>query len=86
MARSAVAVNAQAAAAVVVPAARRRWLLNEHEPTWDFAPAQQWPAEWTGMPAVALDQQSTALSAPLAWSPCLLVAALLVLTRLPQIL
>ncbi len=71
--------------AIVVPAARRGWLLPTAEPPWDFAPADQWPDDWTGMPAPKHVHQPRRLNGYAAWAPYLLVALLLVVTRLPQL-
>jgi lactate permease len=71
--------------AIVVPAARRRWLLPVHEPVWDFEPEASWPDEWTGMPAPKPRSTGRQLGVTLAWVPYLLVAILLVLTRLSQL-
>jgi lactate permease len=55
--------------------------------TWDFAPPEEWPAHWMGKLEIKLDRLSNQmeLSTKLAWIPYLLVAALLVLSRLPQL-
>jgi lactate permease len=71
--------------AIVVPAARHGVLLPAGEAAWDFAPADQWPADWTGMPAPRQDHPSQSPGLLVAWSPYVLVALLLVLSRLPQL-
>jgi len=79
------------ALAIVVPAAKRRFLLRD-EPVWTFAPTENWEPEWTG---VGVDDSSSA-NAPSrgsppdgagigllrAWSPYIVAAGLLILTRL----
>lgn len=53
--------------------------------TWDFAPASEWSAEWLGKFEIKLDALTTkTISTWLAWVPYLLVAVILVLTRLPE--
>ncbi len=74
------------AMAVVVPAARRRFLLRGVEP-WDFGPPAEWEPQWTGAlrtdPDAAPSQHRMSLAR--AWCPYLVVAVLLVLTRLPNV-
>lgn len=74
--------------ALMVTCAQRRWLTPRGTP-WDFAPAHEWPREWTsgreGELLVDRSERSARLSLPLAWAPYLLVAGLLVLTRLPNV-
>ncbi|MGQ9549179.1 MAG: L-lactate permease [Roseiflexus sp.] len=71
--------------AIVVTAARRRFLLPKD--TWDFAPASEWQPEWLGRIEIKLDDLTgkKTMSTWLAWTPYLLVALFLVLTRLPQL-
>lgn len=75
--------------AIVVTAAKRKFLLPKNEAPWDFAPADQWDKEWIGTVDVTdSDDESDATRAmplALAWSPYLLVAFLLVLTRIPTL-
>jgi lactate permease len=75
--------------AIVVSAARKGWLLPQDEIPWDFAPREQWDAEWTGMIDVTdgneVNSTSTPMSLVMAWIPYLLVAVLLILTRIPSV-
>ena len=68
--------------AIVVPAAKKGFLLPKK--TWDFAPASEWPSEWVGSIEMKLDQLAykTPVSTPMAWAPYLLLAALLVASRI----
>ena len=68
---------------LVVPAARRRWLLPAE--SWDFPPAERWEHSWSGAIPVRLEQDSGRLSLWRAWLPYLLIAVLLVITRLPKL-
>ncbi|NOX53262.1 MAG: L-lactate permease [Planctomycetes bacterium] len=69
---------------VVVTAAKRRWLLPAE--TWDFDRSDRWPAEWTGTLQVrSVDHPGRDFSLLSAWSPYLMVAILLVLTRVPSL-
>ena len=70
---------------VVSFAARRRFLLPAD--TWDFPRADTWPADWISGLEVRSDAQVTrrAMTVTRAWAPYLLVALILVATRLPQL-
>ena len=71
--------------AIVVPVARRGWLVPKGEP-WEFPPRAEWEAGWTG--GVEIDLKSGQAGEPpkvgvfAAWLPYLLLAGLLVMTRL----
>jgi len=71
--------------AIVVPVAKRGWLLPKGEP-WNFPPRAEWEAGWMGGVEIDLKSGQAGGSAKIgafaAWLPYLLVAALLVLTRL----
>ncbi len=67
---------------LLVTAARRRWLIPEGEP-WDFPPESQWEAEWKGTILGHAGEERHHMTLARAWSPYVLVAAVLVLTRLP---
>ncbi len=66
---------------IVVPAARKGFLVPKDN--WDFAPASDWPEQWLGSIEVKLDSltEKSPMSLMLAWTPYLLLAILLVLTR-----
>ena len=50
--------------------------------SWDFAPAKEWPIEWMGSIEMKLDEIGARRIPPmLAWLPYLLLAAILVLSR-----
>ena len=71
--------------AIVVPVARRGWLVPKGEP-WEFPPRAEWEAGWMG--GVEIDLKLGQAGEPpkigvfAAWLPYLLLAGLLVLTRL----
>ena len=71
--------------AIVVPVAKRGWLMPKGEP-WDFPPRAEWEAGWMGGVEIDLKSSQAGGSAKVgafaAWLPYLLVAALLVITRL----
>jgi len=66
---------------IVVPAAKAGFLMPKR--TWDFADAKDWPVAWMGSIEIKLDNLSNKLpmSIGLAWLPYLLLASLLVLSR-----
>lgn len=68
---------------------RRGWLLPQGE-VWDFGSPTTWPAEWTGL--LAADDLAPRASetmrrpaAASAWLPYVIIAMLLVITRLPAL-
>ena len=69
--------------ALVATAVRRGWLMPTAGEAWDFAPSADWPADWSGLlkarPPTADRNQPGAV---MAWVPYLLVALLLLATRL----
>jgi len=69
--------------AIVITAARRGFLVPPPEETWDFAESSEWDPEWTGSMQDIDDTESPATMSPArAWASYLLVATLLVMTRL----
>ena len=76
-------IGAMVGMLVVVTAAKRKIL----QPTeiWDFAPNQQWPDHWTGQFKFDQATEPRKMSLSKAWLPYILVAFLLVLTRIPQL-
>jgi lactate permease len=71
---------------ILVTTAARRGFLRPRD-TWDFAPPDTWPRHWFGVNAVRLEEPRGAsrVSPAMAWAPYGLLAALLVVTRLPQL-
>ena len=68
--------------AIVIPAAKRGFLLPAG-PAWDFADSSDWDDSWRGGAEVKLKDSSVNLSTRMAWTPYLLIATLLVVSRLP---
>lgn len=68
--------------AIVVPAARRGFLLKG-VPTWDFPDRARWDAQWVGRISAGLNDEQPRMSLARAWTPYLIVATLLLLTRVP---
>nr|WP_299242894.1 L-lactate permease [uncultured Halomonas sp.] len=74
-------IGAMVGLAIVVPAARRGFLLPKT--TWDFPESTSWPDEWIGKLEIKVDQiaGSTPISTFMGWVPYVLLAALLVISR-----
>jgi lactate permease len=72
--------------AIVIPVAKSGWLVPPAEDVWDFPPREEWSRDWTGVMEISKDEtDARRMSLPLAWSPYLLVAALLVVTRVDEL-
>ena len=70
--------------AIVVTAARKGFLLSG-VPQWDFPPRERWESEWMGTFSGEADSKGETMPLAKAWTPYVLVAALLVITRLPAL-
>jgi len=71
---------------IVVTAARAKFLVPKD--TWDFEPVKNWPSTWIGDIELKLDNlthKTAKFSLATAWAPYLLVAILLVLSRIPNL-
>ena len=68
---------------IVTFAARRGFLVPKS--SWDFPDKERWPDSWSGRLRINLDEHGDNMPLWRAWLPYLLVAALLVLTRLPDL-
>ena len=66
---------------IVVFAAKKGFLTPKD--SWDFAPREQWPIEWVSKLEIKLDAMSSKVPMSLtkAWIPYVLVALVLVITR-----
>ncbi|WP_428774460.1 L-lactate permease [Vibrio sp.] len=66
--------------AIVVTAARKGFLVPKQ--SWDFRPESEWPAEWLGTLKMELDDnKGKPMGLALAWLPYVLLAVILVLSR-----
>lgn len=73
-------VGALVGMAIVVPAAKAGFLLPKT--TWDFPAEEEWPAVWFGtLKPKAPSADEKKISLPMAWTPYLIVAAILVASR-----
>jgi lactate permease len=71
---------------IMVPIAKRGWLLPKDERAWDFAPRAEWESSWQGTAlADTGDEPNPKLKLWVAWFPYLLIAILLVASRLPAL-
>ena len=68
---------------IMLKVARSGWLLPKDK--WDFMPSSQWPTHWMGKLEVGNQLPNKSLSWGKAWTPYLLVAILLVMSRLRQL-
>ncbi len=70
---------------IVTFAARRKWLLPA-EP-WTFGDEKEWPAEWNSStrPIKSPEHAPRAMSIAIAWLPYLLVAVLLLASRIKSV-
>lgn len=70
---------------IVIMAAKNGFLTPKK--IWDFPERSSWPGQWLGALEVKQDvlTPSNSLSLVKAWTPYILVAAILVLSRLPQL-
>ncbi|HGF7369592.1 TPA: L-lactate permease [Vibrio cholerae] len=66
--------------AIVVTAAKKGFLVPKTK--WDFRPENEWPAEWLGSLKMDLDEvKAKPMSLALAWAPYVLLAVILVASR-----
>lgn len=74
-------IGALVGLSIVVPAAKRGLFMPKK--TWDFAPRDQWPSHWLGNLVFRKNDDSQKAKMPLviAWLPYVLVAVILVASR-----
>ncbi|MGF1908377.1 L-lactate permease [Vibrio kasasachensis] len=66
--------------AIVVTAAKKGFLVPKSK--WDFESEDKWPAEWLGSLKIEIKTDTTKpMSLPLAWAPYVLLAVVLVASR-----
>ena len=71
--------------AIVVPSARAGFLVPKGDDVWDFPPRSSWDPEWLGVyqqSDLEEDETEAHIGTVAAWSPYVIVAALLVGSRL----
>ena len=71
---------------IVVPAARKNFLIPDPNNSWDFDKKENWPSDWTGSIQPQEEKYySGGMGMLKAWLPYALVAVLLLITRLPTL-
>ena len=70
--------------ALMIGGVKSKFFLPKGEP-WDFPPEKDWEADWKGVIRADVGEERSHMTLVRAWSPYLIVAALLVLTRLPDL-
>ncbi|WP_082234386.1 L-lactate permease [Halobacillus massiliensis] len=69
--------------AIVIPAAKKGFLMPPKDQQWDFDEQSQWDPSWTGRIEIKdVTHKSGRMSMIRAWTPYLLIGLILVLTRL----
>ncbi|KHE68812.1 L-lactate permease [Halobacillus sp. BBL2006] len=72
--------------AIVVPAAKKGFLMPPKEEHWDFEDSSKWDPAWTGKIEIKdVAHKSGSMSMVRAWTPYILVGLFLVLTRLKSL-
>ena len=70
---------------IMITCARAGWFVPKGEP-WDFDSKDKWDSDWNGTMSLGdADGRSPSMSLPVAWSPYVFVAGLLVATRIPAL-
>ncbi|QFT83950.1 L-lactate permease [Halomonas sp. THAF12] len=74
-------IGAMVGLAIVVPAARRGFLIPKE--SWDFPESNAWPDHWIGKLVIKTDEVvgKTPISTAMGWLPYVLLAVLLVASR-----
>ncbi|WP_253444990.1 L-lactate permease [Halomonas sp. Y3] len=74
-------IGALVGLAIVVPAARRGFLIPKH--SWDFPESSSWPDQWIGKLEIKLDDIAgkAPISTLMGWVPYVLLAVILVASR-----
>ncbi len=72
-------IGALVGLSIVVPAAKAGFLIPKT--TWDFPSREEWPKMWLGSITLKAPAAEKKISLPMAWVPYLLVAGLLVASR-----
>ena len=75
-------MGSMAGLVIVVSAARAGFLIPKPDEAWEFDKKENWPAEWTGSVEVTDVDHGSSMSLGKAWLPYVVVAALLLSSRL----
>lgn len=72
--------------AIVITAARRGFLMPDPDHVWDFPERKDWDPDWIGLLQDRVSETpDTQFGLVRAWSPYVMVAIFLVVTRLPEL-
>lgn len=74
--------------AIVIPAAKKGFLMPKPGQEWQFPDRSQWEPGWNGKIEITdkvFEDQRQPMSMLQAWAPYFFVAGLLIITRLPQL-
>lgn len=66
---------------IVIFAARRGWFMPNS--SWDFPPRENWESSWVGLISAGEELRDKGMTISRAWAPYVLVASLLLVSRLP---
>ena len=74
---------------IVVPAAKAGLFMPKEDEIWDFPDKEDWDPEWSGLVESQLGQADVEgkklMNITLAWAPYLILASLLIITRVPAL-
>jgi lactate permease len=74
---------------IVVPAAKAGLFMPKEDEIWDFPDKADWDPEWSGLVESQPDQADVEgkklMNITLAWAPYLILASLLIITRVPAL-
>lgn len=68
---------------IIIPAASHNFLIPKNK--WNFAPPEKWNPRWGRASFSPHNRETSSLSLPVSWLPYLLIASVLLITRLPAL-
>ena len=72
--------------AIVVPAVKAGWFVPDKGDVWEFPNKEDWDPEWSGIIEIKDgSEHKETMSMVSAWVPYLLIAVLLIITRIPEL-
>jgi lactate permease len=72
--------------AIIVPAVKAGWFVPAKDDVWEFPDKEHWEPEWTGVVEITDNVEvNKPMSMFSAWMPYLLIAVLLIITRIPEL-
>lgn len=71
---------------IVVPAVKAGWFVPDKDDVWEFPAKEEWDPDWTGIVEIKDNAEpDISMSMVTAWTPYLLIAVLLIITRIPEL-